>query len=139
MASDRGNSIATRIPSHVRRERMLAVIKEREYVRVGELSERFGISEVTVRSDLEALAANGRIHRVRGGAIPRLIPHQEQPFEDSVSSHAEEKAAIGRAAASLIRDGETVLIDVGTTVTAAARALSSTALTCRTSSRSRTG
>jgi DeoR family transcriptional regulator of aga operon len=102
---------------------MLAVIKEREYVRVGELSERFGISEVTVRSDLEALAANGRIHRVRGGAIPRLIPYQEQPFEDSVASHAEEKAAIGRAAASLIRDGETVLIDVGTTVTAAARAL----------------
>jgi DeoR family transcriptional regulator of aga operon len=116
-------TIATRIPSHVRRERMLAAIKEREYVRVGELSERFGISEVTVRSDLEALAANGRIHRVRGGAIPRLIPHQEQPFEDSVASHAEEKAAIGRAAASLIRDGETVLIDVGTTVTAAARAL----------------
>jgi DeoR family transcriptional regulator of aga operon len=102
---------------------MLAVIKEREYVRVGELSERFGISEVTVRSDLEALAAHGRIHRVRGGAIPRLIPTQEQPFENSVSSHAEEKAAIGRAAASLIRDGETVLIDVGTTVTAAARAL----------------
>ena len=102
---------------------MLAVIKEREYVRVGELSERFGISEVTVRSDLEALAAHGRIHRVRGGAIPRLIPNQEQPFENSVASHAEEKAAIGRAAASLIRDGETVLIDVGTTVTAAARAL----------------
>jgi DeoR family transcriptional regulator of aga operon len=115
--------IATRIPSHLRRERMLAVIKEREYVSVGELSERFGISEVTVRSDLEALAAHGRIHRIRGGAIPRLIPHQEQPFEHSVASHAEEKAAIGRAAASLIRDGETVLIDVGTTVTAAARAL----------------
>ena len=111
------------IPSRLRRERMLAVIKEREFVRVGELSERFGISEVTVRSDLETLAAHGRIHRVRGGAIPRLIPNQEQPFEDSVASHAEEKAAIGRAAASLIRDGETVLIDVGTTVTAAARAL----------------
>jgi DeoR family transcriptional regulator of aga operon len=116
-------AVTRRIPSDLRRERMLGLIKEREYVAVGELSERFAISEVTVRSDLEALAAQGQIHRVRGGAIPRLIPRQELPFEDSVSSHAEAKAAIGRAAAALIRDGETVLMDVGTTVSATARAL----------------
>ena len=43
----------------LRRDRMLAVIRERDFVRVGELSERFGISEVTVRSDLDALAGRG--------------------------------------------------------------------------------
>ena len=63
------------------------------------------------------------MHRVRGGAIPRLIPHREQPFEDSISSFAAEKVAIGQAAAALLEDGETVLVDVGTTAAAAARAI----------------
>ncbi|MGH3001480.1 MAG: DeoR/GlpR family DNA-binding transcription regulator [Gaiellaceae bacterium] len=111
------------IPPSLRRERMLAEIKDREFVRVGELSSRFGVSEVTVRGDLDSLAAKGKVHRVRGGAIPRLIARQEQPFEDSVSSFAAEKVAIGQAAAALLEDGETVLIDVGTTAAATARAL----------------
>jgi len=111
------------VPPTLRRERMLAEIKAREFVRVDELSSRFGVSEVTVRGDLDALAARGKVHRVRGGAIPRLIPHQEQPFENSVSSFAAEKVAIGQAAAALLEDGETVLVDVGTTAAAAARAI----------------
>ena len=111
------------IPAHVRRERMLAVIKEREYVRIGELSDRFAISDVTVRTDLDALAARGYVHRVRGGAVPRWIPGQEQPFEETENRNAAEKVAIGQAAAALVRDGESVLLDVGTTAAAAARAL----------------
>ena len=111
------------VPGRLRREQMLAVVKEHEFIRVGALSERFGVSEVTVRTDLDALALRGLVHRVRGGAIPRLIRHQEQPFEDSISSFTAEKIAIGQAAAELIRDGETVLIDVGTTAAAAARSI----------------
>jgi DeoR family transcriptional regulator, aga operon transcriptional repressor len=107
----------------LRRDRMLAVIRERDFVRVGELSERFGISEVTVRSDLDALAGRGEVHRIRGGAIPRTLPDKERPFEESETTFAEEKVAIGRAAADLVRDGETLLMDVGTTTAAAARAL----------------
>jgi DeoR family transcriptional regulator of aga operon len=52
-----------------------------------------------------------------------LIPRQEQPFEDSVSSFAAEKVAIAQAAAALLEDGETVLVDVGTTAAATARAI----------------
>ena len=111
------------VPAALRRERMLAEIKEREFVRVAELSSRFGVSEMTVRGDLDSLAARGKVHRVRGGAIPRLTPRQEQPFEDSVSSFAAEKVAIGQAAAALLEDGETVIVDVGTTAAAAARAI----------------
>jgi DeoR family transcriptional regulator, aga operon transcriptional repressor len=111
------------VPPSLRRERMLAEIKEREFMRVGELSSRFGVSEVTVRGDLDSLAARGKVHRVRGGAIPRLIPNQEQPFEDSVSSFAAEKVAIAQAAAALLEDGETALLDVGTTAAATARAI----------------
>jgi len=84
---------------------------------------RFGVSEVTVRGDLDSLAARGKVRRVRGGAIPRLIPHQEQPFEDSVSSFAAEKVAIAQTAAALLEDGETVIVDVGTTAAATARAI----------------
>ncbi len=115
------------VPASLRRERMLAEIKEREFVRVGELSSRFGVSDVTVRGDLDSLAARGKVHRVRGGAIPRLIPRQEQPFEDSISSFAAEKVAIAQAAAALLEDGETVLLDVGTTAAAAARAIAARA------------
>ena len=111
------------VPPSLRRERMLAEIKAREFVRVRELSNRFGVSEVTVRGDLDSLAAKGKVHRVRGGAIPRLIASHEQPFEDSVLSFAAEKVAIGQAAAALLEDGETVLIDVGTTAAATARAI----------------
>jgi DeoR family transcriptional regulator of aga operon len=109
---------ATAADLALRRDRMLALIRERDYVRVGELSERFGISEVTVRGDLDALAASGDVQRIGGGAIPR-----EHAFEVSETSFAAEKLAIGRAAAGLVRDGETLLMEVGTTLAATARAL----------------
>ena len=115
------------VPPALRRERMLAEIREREFVRVRELSSRFGVSEMTVRADLDSLAARGQVHRVRGGAIPRVIARHEQPFEDSVSSFAAEKVAIGQAAAGLLEDGETVLLDVGTTAAATARAIAARA------------
>ncbi len=84
----------------------------------------FGISEVTVRSDLDLLDESGNVQRVHGGAIIRTpVPRQERSFEESSGASAEEKAAIGRAAAALVSSGETIIIDVGTTTTALARAL----------------
>src|SRR3954470_20795072 len=106
-----------------RREQMLAAIQERHFLHVRELSGRFGISEVTVRNDLDALALRGDVHRIRGGAIPRAPHEPERPFEESETSHAAEKLAIGRAAAELVRDGEALIVDVGATTAAAARAL----------------
>jgi DeoR family transcriptional regulator of aga operon len=108
----------------LRRDQMLEAIRERHFLHVRELSERFGISEVTVRSDLDVLDSRGEVYRIRGGAIPRTLSDQERPFEESETSFAEEKVAIGRAAAELVGDGEALLIDAGTTAAAAARALS---------------
>jgi DeoR family transcriptional regulator of aga operon len=102
---------------------MLAVIEERQFVRVGELSAEFGISEVTVRNDLDTLASRGRIHRFRGGATPRAIGGTERAFEETEASFAAEKVAIGQAAAQLVSDGESIILDVGTTSVALARAL----------------
>jgi len=77
----------------------------------------------TARKYLATLAEQGQIHRIRGGAIPRGALGQERPFEQSVTSFAAEKLAIGRAAAAMIDHGESVIIDVGTTSVAAAYAL----------------
>ena len=111
------------IPAEIRREQILTFIKSRDFVRVSDLSAKFRVSEVTVRGDLHILADRGQIRRVRGGAMPQALPRPERPFEEMKNTHITEKSGIGRLAASLINQGETVILDVGTTTTEVARAL----------------
>ena len=112
------------VPPQLRRERILNLVREREFVRVADLSAMFGISEVTVRSDLDLLDETGSLQRVHGGAVVRTAaPFTERSFEESEVTAADEKAAIGRAAADLVSSGETIILDVGSTTTAVARAL----------------
>jgi DeoR family transcriptional regulator, aga operon transcriptional repressor len=111
------------VPARVRRDRMLAMLRERDFVRVSDLSERFEVSEVTVRADLDALEARGQLRRVRGGAVPRSAAPVERPFEEAEIAAAEQKRAIAQAAAALVHDGDTIVLDVGTTKTAIAQAL----------------
>jgi DeoR family transcriptional regulator, aga operon transcriptional repressor len=111
------------VPARLRRDRMLALVHERDCVRVSELADRFDVSEVTVRSDLDALAARGGLRRVRGGAVPRGTTPVERPFEGSEVAAAAEKRAIARTAATMVRSGDTIILDVGTTTTAIAQAL----------------
>jgi DeoR family transcriptional regulator, aga operon transcriptional repressor len=110
-------------PAEVRQERITALVEEQGFVRVSDLSTRFGVSSVTVRTDLQSLESHGRVRRIRGGAMPPGIQRSEQPFEVAEHDLASEKAAIGACAAGLVADGDTVLLDVGTTTTAIARAL----------------
>ena len=102
---------------------MLSAIRAAEFLRVTELGERFGVSEVTVRADLDALAALGEVRRVHGGAMLISNPRAERSFEDQRGAHADVKAAIARAAAALVSNGDVVALDVGTTTTALANAL----------------
>jgi DeoR family transcriptional regulator, aga operon transcriptional repressor len=113
------------VPAHVRRSRMLDVIGGRDFVRTSELADRFGISEVTARTDLNALAERGHVTRVRGGAFARgpRLPDRERPFAEAEGAHADEKLRVGAAAAALVESGDSIIIDVGTTSTALARAL----------------
>ena len=110
-------------PAEVRQQRITALVEEQGFVRVSDLSARFGVSTVTVRTDLQSLESHGRVRRIRGGAMPPGIERAEQPFEVAERDLATEKAAIGSCAAQLVADGDTVLLDVGTTTTAIARAL----------------
>ncbi len=112
------------LPAALRRERMLQVITDREFVRVTELAGAFGISDVTVRADLAALESSHAVRRVRGGVMPPARSSQPEPsFEESLVEFAGEKQRIGEYAASLVTSGMSVLLDVGTTTTAVARAL----------------
>src|SRR5215470_3170152 len=103
---------------------MRALIEQRAFARVAELSQELGVSAVTVRSDLDALEAEGGIRRIRGGAMPvdaaRL---QERSFEQAAVEAAEAKARIAAAAADLLEPGMSILLDVGTTAAAVAREL----------------
>lgn len=112
------------VPAAVRRERMLSMIRTREFTRVADLSSAFGISEVTVRSDLDHLERRGNVRRVHGGAIPdERPPRRERPFEEVATRSADEKSAIAARAAAMVSSGDTVIMDVGTTTTAVSRAL----------------
>jgi DeoR/GlpR family transcriptional regulator of sugar metabolism len=98
---------------------------------VGVLAQSFGVSEMTVRRDLATLAHEGKIERVRGGAINA---RGEPPFEETVVERLEAKHRIGAAAAALVPDGATVMIDIGTTTLMAARHLHGRQITVVTSS-----
>ena len=112
------------IPAALRRDRILRLVRDREFVRVADLSNIFGTSEVTIRGDLAELADQGELQRVHGGAIVRdPSPRSELSFEEALGSSYPEKEAIGREAAALVASGDSIILDVGTTTTAIARAL----------------
>lgn len=112
------------IPAALRRDRILRLVRDREFVRVADLSNIFGTSEVTIRGDLDELADQGELQRVHGGAIVRdPTPRSELSFEEALGSSYPEKEAIGREAAALVASGDSIILDVGTTTTAIARAL----------------
>jgi DeoR family transcriptional regulator, fructose operon transcriptional repressor len=106
-----------------RRELIIQELEDSQLVRVSDLTERFGISEVSIRHDLDRLEQLGLLKRVHGGAVavPRL---------SLGSSHAakmgccvDEKERIGRAAAALIQEGDRLIFDSGTTVLDVARSI----------------
>ena len=99
------------------------LVESQSFVSVRELSERFNVSVVTIRSDLDRLEHEGRIRRVRGGAVPRDISRAEMPFETAHDRSAPAKARIAHRAVDEIAVGDTVLLDVGTTTNAIASEL----------------
>jgi DeoR/GlpR family transcriptional regulator of sugar metabolism len=89
---------------------------------VAGLAAQLSVSRMTIRRDLVTLAREGKLARVHGGALP-LAARPAASFAQNVSHRFAEKDRIGAAAAELVRDGETLLLDVGTTVLHLARHL----------------
>ena len=95
------------------------------------LAQRLGASEATVRRDLSQLDDEGLLRRVYGGAAP--IDGRDDPFVDVAEVRVAEKDAIASRCAELVHDGETVLLDIGTTAHRVARQLRGRSLTVVTS------
>jgi DeoR/GlpR family transcriptional regulator of sugar metabolism len=92
-------------------------------VSVSELSRVAGVSEMTIRRDLENLEREGLLKRVHGGAISRVSRGYEPPFALRSGRGENAKERIGRLAATLVAENETLILDVGTTTLALARNL----------------
>ena len=106
-----------------RRQRLGLIVEARRAVRLEELSAALGVSQATVRRDLDALAAEGRLRRVHGGAVAADQRLDEPHFDVKATAAAAEKQRIATRAAELLAPDDTVYLDSGSTVLAVARLL----------------
>jgi DeoR/GlpR family transcriptional regulator of sugar metabolism len=106
-----------------RREKILDLLKEDGSAKVIELSKIFRVSEVTIRQDLEKLEKDGLIIREHGGAFLKEVGSQVRSFELMNQSNLDKKSVIGKKAAELIENGETIILDSGSTTTEIAKQL----------------
>ncbi|RXH54612.1 transcriptional repressor AgaR [Granulicella sibirica] len=107
-----------------RRQHILGLVQQHGRVLVDDLSQALGISRITIRKDLDALQMRGVLQRTHGGA---LLPQAGTLFDPSLkekeTQRSEEKVRISAAAVELVKEGQCVLLDSGTTTSAIARAL----------------
>ncbi|WP_326565365.1 DeoR/GlpR family DNA-binding transcription regulator [Amycolatopsis rhabdoformis] len=112
-----------------RHEHILERLRRDGRVDVGELAVALDTSEVTIRRDLDALAEQGTLRRVRGGAVSLLMRGEELPFALREVESAAAKDRIAAVVGGLVRDGEAVVVDSGTSGLAVARVLGGRRLT----------
>lgn len=102
-----------------RHKLILSAVQERPVATIGELVELTGTSEATIRRDISALHVQGRLRRVRGGAEalhpPQFVGIAGRPFKVAETINLERKRAIAKAAVGLCSDGDSVILNAGTT------------------------
>lgn len=108
----------------VRHDEICNALASSGRISIADLSERLGVTSVTVREDLKYLEGRGLLVRTRGGALAKPEQRVESALELTSMTNRAEKQAIAEYGASLVESGQTVMIDVGSTTTALAKALS---------------
>jgi DeoR/GlpR family transcriptional regulator of sugar metabolism len=108
-----------------RRRRIGEILGRQGRVTVNELSKLFRVTAVTIRSDLDTMAAEGALIRDRGGAIAHTFTTLAVAFEKRAVQNHEQKRQIGRVASTLVNDRETIIMDAGSTVMEMAHCLPS--------------
>jgi DeoR/GlpR family transcriptional regulator of sugar metabolism len=113
--------VPNRLLAEERRRKILDLLEKDGRVTVNGLVQRFSVSSVTMRADLDILAENGALVRSHGGAVRRLDPVQDYSVAFKETIHHAEKVRIGHAAARLVKSNQTVILDSGTTTLQVAR------------------
>lgn len=98
-----------------RKDEIIKLAAENKIIKANEMAALFGVSMETIRRDLSDLEKSGVIRRVHGGAVLNVSNSVEPDYSYREIKNYEEKLLIGREAASLVKDGETIIIDIGTT------------------------
>ena len=107
-----------------RQSKIVQMVENGRSVKVLELAERFEVSESTIRRDLQELEEKNLLKRTHGGAVGVQRKSYEQSFQEKKEAHFTEKERIGELAASLLEDGDSVILDTGTTTLDIAEELS---------------
>lgn len=107
-----------------RRKTILELLNAKGKVRVNELARLFATSEVTIRCDLTELENEGLLERVHGGAVGTYKAYINMSFQERARTRESEKRAVAQYAASLVSDGDTVLMNSGSTIYYVAQELS---------------
>ncbi len=115
---------STPLLNEERRRAILDLLNHQGRVLVTELARQFETSQVTIRKDLEILHAHGLVHRTHGGALPSRQGALEDPtIREKEKLHHQEKLRIAECAVQMVKEGQVLILDSGTTTTAIARAL----------------
>ncbi|WP_082233432.1 DeoR/GlpR family DNA-binding transcription regulator [Halobacillus massiliensis] len=98
-----------------RQKVILDLLNEQQTVKLKDITEATGASDSTIRRDLDLLERAGKLRRIHGGASLRRPASEELSMGEKISKFYEEKKSISRMAADLIKDGECIYIDAGST------------------------
>ncbi len=116
----------TRLLAEERRQKIQQVIEQHGRITVEEVVDRFHVSAVTARGDLDVLSERGDLIRSHGGAVRQLSPVVDYPLRLKETIHHAEKVRIGQAAAQLLKPNQTIILDSGTTTAQIARQIKAT-------------
>lgn len=111
------------LDTSARRQEITNLLMQNGRIKVNDLAKRFAISEVTIRNDLTILEHEGLLERVHGGAISTRRAYYNMSITERAQTNEVEKRSIAERTAALICDGETLLINSGTTTLYVAQAL----------------
>jgi DeoR family transcriptional regulator, fructose operon transcriptional repressor len=111
------------VKTEQRRQQILNLLQETGTLNVTQLADRFSVSVVTIRKDLDELENEDLLQRTFGGAVFSHRSRFNRSFLERAQEHRREKCAIAAAACSYIKDGDTIMLDAGTTTLALAEYL----------------
>lgn len=117
-----------------RQEKIMQMLSKTSSLKVTELADSFNVSESTIRRDLQEMELNGMLTRTHGGAVVKSRTSFEPSFKEKEMEKHDEKVGIGAIAASMIEDGDTIILDSGTTSLEIARHITSHNITVITNS-----